>query len=303
MNSLTEARVSEIRAFNRFYTKVIGVVRDGMMDSPYSLTEARVIYELAQAGQMETAELRRLLGLDAGYLSRIMARLESDGLVARERSAADGRRQVVRLTEAGTEVFRHLDRRSAEEVKGLLAPLTEEQQQRLVGSMRSIRELLEPSGERKPYVIRPPRTGDLGWVVWRHGVLYSREYGWGPAFEQTVARICADLDFGRDAGWIAEIDGSPVGCVFCVHRDDQTAQLRMLLVEPSARGLGIGGRLVEECLRHARERGYKRIMLWTRGCLASARRIYQANGFALESEEPGVENGVPVTEQIWAREL
>jgi GNAT superfamily N-acetyltransferase len=152
-------------------------------------------------------------------------------------------------------------------------------------------------------VIRPPRTGDLGWVVHRHGALYSAEYGWGTGFEQLVARIVGDLDFSRDAGWIAEVDGERAGCVFCVRQDDTTAKLRMLLVEPSARGLGIGRRLVDECLRHAQAEGYKRIVLWTRDCLESARRIYQAAGFELDSEEKGVENGVEVTEQMWSRDL
>ncbi len=303
MSSLTEARVSEVRAFNRFYTKVIGALQAGMLDSPYSLTEVRVLFELAQTGLMETGELRGLLGLDAGYLSRILARFEGDGLVRRERSASDARKQLVRLAPAGAEVFAALDRRSADEIGRLLTGLTEEEQGRLVASMATIRRLLDGSRERAPYVIRPPRTGDLGWVVYRHGVLYSAEYGWGTEFEQLVAGIVAELDFTRDAGWIAEVAGERAGCVFYVRQDETTAKLRMLLVEPSARGLGLGRRLVEECLRHARAEGCKRIMLWTRDCLVSARRIYQAAGFELESEEKGMENGVAVTEQVWSRDL
>ncbi|NUT09698.1 MAG: MarR family transcriptional regulator, partial [Nonomuraea sp.] len=286
MSSLTEARVSEVRAFNRFYTKVIGVLQAGMLDSPYSLTEVRVLFELAHAERMETGELRGLLGLDAGYLSRILARFEGDGLIVRERSASDARKQLLRLTEAGSGTFARLDRRSAEEIERLLDGLPEAEQALLTGSMATIRRLL---GERpaRSYVIRPPRTGDLGWVAYRHGVLYSEEYGWGTEFEQLVAGIVSAFDPARDAGWIAEVDGERAGCVFCVHQDDTTAKLRMLLVEPSARGLGIGRRLVEECLRHARARGYRRITLWTRDCLVSARRIYQAAGFELESEEKG----------------
>ncbi|MEV4113588.1 helix-turn-helix domain-containing GNAT family N-acetyltransferase [Nonomuraea sp. NPDC049695] len=303
MNSLTEARVSEIRAFNRFYTKVIGVLQAGLLDSPYSLTEVRVLFELAHSAAMETGELRTLLGLDAGYLSRILTRLDADGLVARERSASDARKQLVRLTPAGAETFRSLDERSAGEIERLLAGLPEESQERLVTGMAEIRRLLGPEGGQRSYVIRPPRTGDLGWVAFRHGDLYAREYGWGTGFEQLVARIVGELDFSRDAGWIAEVDGERAGCVFCVREDETTAKLRMLLVEPSARGLGIGRRLVEECLRHARAEGYKRMTLWTRDCLVSARRIYQAAGFELESEEAGTENGVEVTEQVWSRDL
>ncbi|GAA3555338.1 helix-turn-helix domain-containing GNAT family N-acetyltransferase [Nonomuraea rosea] len=300
---MTEARVSEVRAFNRFYTKVIGVLQAGMLDSPYSLTEVRVLFELAQTEQMATGELRTLLDLDAGYLSRILTRFETDGLIARERSASDARRQVVRLTPAGSETFGGLDERSAGEIERLLSGLSEEDQRRLVAGMAAIRGALGAAGEREPYVIRPPRPGDLGWVVHRHGALYSGEYGWGIAFEQLVARIVGGLDFSRDTGWIAEVGGERAGCVFCVRQDETTAKLRMLLVEPSARGLGLGRRLVEECLRHAQAEGYKRIVLWTRDSLVSARRIYQAAGFELDSEEKGMENGIEVTEQMWSRDL
>jgi DNA-binding MarR family transcriptional regulator/GNAT superfamily N-acetyltransferase len=303
MSSLTEARVSEVRAFNRFYTKVIGILQAGMLDSPYSLTEVRVLFELAHAEPMETGELRALLDLDAGYLSRILARFEGDGLVERERSAADARKQLVRLTPAGSATFADLDRRSAKSIERLLARLPDADQERLVAGMAAIRGLLAPEPAREPYVIRPPRTGDLGWVVYRHGELYSKEYGWGTAFEQTVAKIVGDLDFSKDAGWIAEVGGERAGCVFYVREDEVTAKLRMLLVEPSARGMGIGRRLVEECLRHAKAEGCKRITLWTRDCLVSARRIYQAARFELVEEEKGWENGIELTEQWWARDL
>ncbi|NBF00008.1 MarR family transcriptional regulator [Nonomuraea sp. KC401] len=303
MGPLPEARVSEVRAFNRFYTKVIGALQAGMLDSPYSLTEVRVLFELAHAERMETGELRGLLGLDAGYLSRMLARFEGDGLITRERSAADARKQLVRLTPAGAEVFSGLDRRSAGEVERLLSGLPEPDQDRLVAAMGTIRRLLAPPAERQPYVIRPPRTGDLGWVVSRHGALYDAEYGWGAGFEQLVARIVGELDFSRDTGWIAEEGGERAGCVFFVRQDAATAKLRLLLVEPSARGMGIGRRLVEECLRHARAEGCERITLWTRDCLASALRIYQAAGFELQSQEKGMENGVEVTDQMWARDL
>ncbi|MFI6477909.1 GNAT family N-acetyltransferase [Nonomuraea sp. NPDC050663] len=303
MNSLTEARVSEIRAFNRFYTKVIGVLQSGMHGSPYSLAEGRVLFELAQAGLLETGEVRRMLGLDAGYLSRILTRFESEGLLVRERSAADARKQVLRLTAAGSQAFAELDRLSAEQVRSMLDDLPEEGQRRLARSMAAIRDVLQPGDAREPYLIRPPRSGDLGWVAWRHAEVYAREYGWGHEFEKVVLGICEGYRPGTDAGWIAEVGGERAGCVFCYEKDPETAQLRMLLVEPSARGLGIGGRLVDECVRHATASGYKRIMLWTRDCLAGARRIYEAAGFELESSEPGTENGLPVTEQIWSRPL
>ncbi|GIH96517.1 MarR family transcriptional regulator [Planobispora siamensis] len=295
--------MAEVRAFNRFYTEVIGVLDQGMLGTPYSLTEARVLFELDRQGRMEAGELRRLLGLDAGYLSRILSRFTADGLVARERSAADARRQVIVLTEAGRATFKAIDERSAQDVRALLDGLAGEDRRRLIASMATIEEILGRAPRREPYVIRPPRPGDLGWVVHRHGVLYSAEYGWGQDFEALVARIVADYvdkhDPRREAGWIAEVDGERAGCVFCVRKDDETAQLRMLLVEPSARGMGIGARLVDECLRFAREAGYRRIMLWTRDVLVSARRIYQTAGFELLQEEPGE----GFTEQIWARDL
>ncbi|MEU8249391.1 helix-turn-helix domain-containing GNAT family N-acetyltransferase [Nonomuraea sp. NPDC048916] len=281
----------------------MGILQAGMLGSPYSLTEIRVLFELAHAGRLETGELRALLDLDAGYLSRILGRFEADGLISRERSAGDARKQVVWLTEAGTATFGGLDERSSERIEQLLAGLPDERQQRLVSSMATIRELLGARPEREPYLIRPPRTGDLGWVAYRHGELYSAEWGWGMEFERLVARIVGAYDPARDAGWIAEVGGERAGCVFCVHKDDTTAQLRMLLVEPSARGLGLGRGLVEECVRHARERGYERITLWTRDCLTGARRIYEAAGFELESQERGTENGIEVNEQMWTLDL
>ncbi|MFG1944655.1 GNAT family N-acetyltransferase [Nonomuraea sp. NPDC048826] len=303
MSSLTEARISEVRAFNRFYTKVIGVLQSGMHHLPYSLTEGRVLYEVAHADSIETGELRTLLDLDAGYLSRILTRFDADGLIVRERSAADARKHVVRLSAAGREAFEALDRASTEDIGRLLAGLPEDARERLVDGMRAIRDVLDPPAGPETVLIRPPRDGDLSWVVHRHGVLYAREYGWGRTFEQTVARIVADFDPPGDAAWIAEVGGRPAGCVFYVRKPDATGQLRLLLVEPSARGLGLGRRLVDECLRHARADGRERVVLWTRDCLSSARRIYEAAGFRLDSEEKGVENGIEVNEQMWSVDL
>ncbi|HZB34125.1 MAG TPA: bifunctional helix-turn-helix transcriptional regulator/GNAT family N-acetyltransferase, partial [Streptosporangiaceae bacterium] len=240
--------IARVRAFNRFYTSVIGVLSEGLLDSPYSLTEARVIFELAQREATEVTALRRDLGIDAGYLSRLLARFETDGLITRARSAADGRRQVIRLTAVGRAAYDVLDERSAAEVHRLLQPLNGERRRRLVAAMDTIEEILAGARRPRSYVLRPLRPGDFGWVVHRHGVRYATEYGWDATFEALVARVVADYidkhDARRENAWIAEVAGEPVGCVFCVRRDDATAQLRLLLVEPSCRGMGIGTRLV-----------------------------------------------------------
>ncbi|GII59961.1 MarR family transcriptional regulator [Sphaerisporangium krabiense] len=300
--------VAEVRAFNRFYTRVIGVLGAGMHDTHYSLTEARVLFELRAHDEMETGTLRRLLGLDAGHLSRMLARFEDGGLVTRARSAADARKQVVRLGPLGAEVAAALDTASAVEVRDLLTPLTGEERRRLTSSMAAIRRILDGGGPRRePYVIRPPRPGDLGWIVHRHGVLYAEEYGWDETFEASVADIVAryvrDHDPKREACWIAEVDGEPAGSILCVREDDRTARLRLLLVEPSTRGMGIGARLVEECLSFARRAGYTRIVLMTVEVLAAARRIYQRAGFELEEQHREHAYGDEITTQTWSRDL
>lgn len=304
---ILDQRVASVRAFNRFYTELIGVLDDGLLRTPYSLTEARVIFELAQHDAAEVADLRQALAIDAGYLSRILARFQTDGLVSRQRSAADGRRQVISLTEPGRAAFETLDARAAGEVRSLLAKLTGEDQARLVTAMAAIREVLEQAPRADAYLLRPLRPGDLGWVVHRHGVRYAEEYGWDESFEALVARIVADFvdhrDPRREDAWLAEVDGEPVGCVFCTRKDDQTAQLRLLLVEPRARGMGIGGRLVDECLRFARRAGYREITLWTNDVLADARRIYQRAGFQLVDERPHHSFGHDLVGQHWSRPL
>ena len=306
-----DARVGSVRGFNRFYTNVIGVLRDGLLHTPSSLTEARVIFELAQHDATEVVDLRRAVDIDAGYLSRILARLEADGLTTRERSPADARRQVIRLTSRGRSTFETLDRRSAEEIRNLLAEHTDEDQRRLVAAMETVREVLEGPEPPRAYVLRPPRPGDLGWVVHRHGVLYAQEYGWDDTFEALVARIVAGYvehrDPRREACWIAEVDGRPAGCVFCVRQeaseDASVAQLRLLLVDPSARGLGIGSRLVEECVGFARRAGYERMMLWTNDVLVAARRIYERSGFRLVEEERHHSYGRDLVGQNWWLDL
>lgn len=302
-----DAAVAAVREFNRFYTNVIGLLRGKYLDTPYSLTESRLLFELGQREATEVTDLRRVVDIDPGYLSRILARFESDGLVARERSAADGRRQVIRLTGAGREAIAGLDTRSAEQIRGLLAGLPEDDRRRLLDAMRVITETLTESPPPRGYLLRAPRPGDMGWVVQRNGAIYAAEFGWDDSYEALVARIVADYADNRDpaveAAWIAEVDGAPAGCVFCVREDATTARLRLLLVEPWARGLGIGGRLVEEVLRFARQAGYTRITLWTNDVLASARRIYQRAGFTLDSESAHRSFGKDLTGQNWSRAL
>ena len=302
-------RIAELRAFTRFYTSVLGVLDEGLLHTPYSVTEARTMFELAQQEATDLADLRRRLGVDAGYMSRIVTRLEADGLLTRERSTVDGRRQVLRLTDQGRAVFATLDVRSAEQAAELLGRLPDPIQERVLAAMGMIRTVLgdEPAERSRTVVLRPPEPGDYGWVVARHGALYAAEYGWDASMEGLVARIAGDFvtdhDPEREAAWIAEVDGEPVGCVFCVARDETTAQLRLLLVEPSARGLGIGARLVDECLRFARRAGYASIVLWTNDVLVSARRIYEAAGFTLVEEEPHHSFGQDLVGQTWARDL
>lgn len=299
--------VATVRSFNRFYTNVIGVLHEGLVRSPYSLTEARVIFELAQRDTAEVLALRRSLDLDAGYLSRMLTRFEADGLITRERSAADARRQIIRLTRQGRAAYSMLDEGSDDEVRALLADHSEEQRRRLVAAMDTIRAVLDGAAATDSCVLRPMRPGDYGWVIQRNAVLYAREYGWDGTYETLVVRIVAgfleDHDPEREHAWIAEVDGEPVGGVFCMREDDTTARLRLLLVEPGARGRGVGGRLVDECLRFAREAGYKDMVLWTNDVLAAARRIYQRAGFELVEEAPHRSFGHDLVGQTWRRTL
>ena len=299
--------VGAVRAFTRFYTAQLSVLREGLLDTPYSMAEARIIFELNQRGSADSADLRRALDLDAGYLSRLLARFEADGLVTRRTSDADARRQTVTLTEAGRQAFELLDRRSNEQVHALLEPLSPDQTRRLTAAMDTVRELLDAGARHDAYLLRPARPGDYGWVVSRHGALYADEQGWGQRFEAYCARIVADYvekhDPERENAWIAEVDGAPAGSVFCVKRDEDTAQLRLLLLEPSARGLGIGARLVEECVRFARQAGYRRIVLFTTALQREAARIYTRAGFELLEETEGDTVAPGVREQFWAMDL
>ncbi|MGH2775154.1 MAG: bifunctional helix-turn-helix transcriptional regulator/GNAT family N-acetyltransferase [Actinomycetota bacterium] len=313
-----------IRSFNRFWTSHMGVLDAGLLDTPYSLTEARVLFELGQRGAgpqedgvgsagpqeddtMDLLRLRQELGIDAGYLSRIVKRFERAGLVDATPSPADGRRRVLRLTERGRAVFEDLDARSTKQVQDMQSRLTEEERRRLASAMATIRALVDPVPGSRASVIRQPISGDLGWVVHRHGVIYAQEFGWDETFEALVARVVAEYiderDPKRENAWIAEVDGDPVGCVFCVKESVVIARLRLLLVEPSARGVGIGERLVTECIRFARRAGYKQITLWTNDVLLSARRIYEAAGFRLIKEEPHHSFGHDLVGQDWLLDL
>jgi len=301
--------VPAVRAFNRFWTQQIGLLQAGLVDTPYSLTEARVLFELAQHETTDLADLRGALQIDAGYLTRVVARLKDAGLITARRSPEDGRRQVIRLTERGRAEFRTLDARSSEATAAMLAGVPAADRRRLMAAMATIEGTLAPRPGEPPraYLLREPGPGDLGWMVQRNGAVYAAQYGWDQSYEALVARIVADFakhhEPARERAWIAEMDGEPVGCVLCVRRDDETAQLRILLVDPAARGLGIGARLVEECVRFAGGAGYRSLVLWTNDMLVSARRLYEAAGFELVDEEAHHSFGHDLVGQTWRLDL
>ena len=299
-----ETRVEAIRRFNRLFTRRIGVLREGLLHSSYSLTEARVLFELANREELSASELVRELGLDPGYMSRTLGGLERQGLVEKVRSETDGRRRILSLTAEGEEAFEVLDSRSREEVSEMLGALSEEEQRRLLEAMRTIEGIFEKGLKfSEPFVLRPHEPGDMGWVVHRHGVLYAAEYGWDERFEALVARIVAGFIDGYDPKkercWIAEMGSDRVGCVFVVKASDTVAKLRLLLVEPEARGVGLGSRLVEECIRFARNRGYEKLTLWTNSVLDAARHIYEEHGFVLVEEEEHHSFGHDLVGQNW----
>ena len=290
MVEVPQARVDAVRRFNRFYTRRIGVLRPALYASRWSLAEVRVLYELAHASAPPTASaLAASLGLDPGYLSRILRGFVTHGYVRKTRSDRDGREIHIALTPAGRKAFAPLDRGSADETSALLAPLSDDAQVRVATAMRTIEEALADAPSHTPVVLREHRPGDIGWVIARHGALYSQEYGWDITFEALVAEIAAkfvrDFDPRFERCWIAERDGGNVGCVFIVRRSATVAQLRLLLVEPSARGLGVGRRLVDECLAFARRSGYRKMMLWTNAGLDAARHLYDDAGFRLVKED------------------
>jgi DNA-binding MarR family transcriptional regulator/N-acetylglutamate synthase-like GNAT family acetyltransferase len=297
-------RIDAVRRFNRFFTRRIGVLREGLLHTPYSLTEARILFEISHRDDLSASDLSRELGLDPGYLSRILARLGRRGLIDKVRSETDGRRRLLSLTSEGKDAFSLLDARSREEVAEMLGELSEGDQRRLLEAMQTIEGILDKGFKfSEPFFLRQHEPGDMGWVVHRHGVLYAREYGWDEHFEALVARIVADFidkyDPAKERCWIAEMGGERVGCVFVVKAGDTVAKLRLLLVEPGARGLGLGTRFVEECIRFARSRGYTTLTLWTNSVLDAARHIYEEQGFELVEEEEHHSFGHDLVGQNW----
>ncbi len=301
-----------VRRFNRFYTRQLGLLDEGLLHSQFSLTEVRVMYEVAHHAGITATELREILALDAGYLSRILRGLRRQGLVTARAPAADRRRRQLSLTERGRRTFDELDARSTEEVDAMLARLSGAERRELVAAMHGIEHLLGKSaGQADPagsgVVLRQPKPGELGWVVKRHGELYTAEYGWDADFEGLVAGIvgqfAAEHDPRVERCWIAELAGEPAGSVFLVKKSDIVAKLRLLLVEPWARGHGVGTRLVNECLRFARDAGYAKVTLWTNDVLHAARRIYQRTGFRLVEEKPHHSFGHDLVGQTWEVDL
>jgi DNA-binding MarR family transcriptional regulator/N-acetylglutamate synthase-like GNAT family acetyltransferase len=301
-------RAEAVRRFNRFYTRQIGVLQEGLLRSPFSLTEARVIYELAHHETTTATELGDELGLDAGYLSRILAEFKRRGLIDKKPSRKDGRQSLLWLTDEGQQAFAILNARSQHEIERMLTELPANDQHRLLQAMHTIEKLLAAPPEHSlPYLLRPHQPGDMGWVVYRHGVLYAEEYDWDEQFEALVAEIVANFiqnyDAKRERCWIAEMDGEIVGSVFLVKKSEEIAKLRLLLVEPKARGMGIGVRLVEECLRFARRVGYKKVTLWTNSVLSAARHIYEKAGFRLVEQDVHHSFGHDLVGETWELEL
>jgi DNA-binding MarR family transcriptional regulator/GNAT superfamily N-acetyltransferase len=300
--------VAAVRRFNRFYTRQIGLLDEGLLESPFSLTVVRLLYEIAHRPGITATDLREILALDAGYLSRMLRGLRKQGLVSARAPSSDRRQRQLALTERGRRTFGALDARSSQEVGAMLARLSRPDRRELVGAMHAIENLLGPSGGAgAELVLRDPKPGELGWVVKRHGELYAAEYGWNAEFEGLVAgivaRYVAELDPRVERCWIAELDGEPAGSVFLVRDTDAVAKLRLLLVEPWARGHGVGTRLVEECLRFARTAGYTKVRLWTNDVLDAARRIYERAGFRLVEENRHHSFGHDLVGQTWELDL
>ena len=308
MGSTLARRVAAVREFNRFYTSRIGVLDEGYLSSRFSLTEVRVLYELAHRRSATASELGRDLGIDAGYLSRILRGFARRGVLARTAARDDARKSILRLTPRGKAAVAPLEARARDQIGVMLEKVPAAEQERLVASMRAIERELKPGPRDTPKVaLRSHRPGDMGWVVERHGALYWQEYGWDETFEALVADIVAKfithLDPKRERCWIAEVDGERVGCVFCVRKSKTVAKLRLLLVEPQARGLGVGSRLVDECIRFARAAGFRELTLWTNDVLVAARRIYERAGFELVESERHRSFGKALVGQNWVLRL
>lgn len=311
--TISESDIASVRRFSRFYTRLLGTLNEDLLQSKLSLAEARVLYEIANQPQPTATEIAAELGLDLGYLSRILRAFSSAQWIRRQSPKSDRRQNRLSLTAAGQAKFETLNQRSKQQVQSLLRPLSMEQGDQLIRSMATIQSLLEPHPDSpsigaQPVILRQHRPGDMGWVIERHGLRYSQEYGWDERFEALVARITADfidqLDPEHERCWIAERNGERLGCIFLVKdresgHSSQTARLRLLLVEPSARGLGLGRTLVQQCTAFARSAGYQRIVLWTNSVLASARRIYEGEGYRLLQEKPHQNFGKNLISQDW----
>jgi DNA-binding MarR family transcriptional regulator/GNAT superfamily N-acetyltransferase len=302
--------IAIFRRFNRMYTRFIGTLNEGLLNSPYSLAEARVLYELATRDAPKAKEIADELGVDAGYLSRLLGKFERDGLLKRKASEQDGRYADLMLTARGRAAFKKLNALSEEQAETVLEGLPPSARTQLVDCMRTMEGILTRTDRRRlPYILRPHRVGDMGWIVYREGIGYAEQYGWDDTFEALVARIVdqfvTNFDPGRERCWIAEIDGQNVGHIFLVKHpgESETAKLRLLFVEPSARGVGLGDALVKECVRFARTAGYKKVVLWTQSILVGAHRIYERAGFRLVKEEPHHSFGKDLTGQTWELEL
>lgn len=303
-SAILKESISTVRHFNRFFTRQIGVLREGLLHSPYSLTEARIIFEFANRNNLTASELAKELGLDAGYLSRILNKLEQQNLIEKIRSDNDGRQRLISLTNEGQNAFALLDSRSNEEVSEMLSELSESDRIRLIEAMHTIEGILDHGFKyAEPFYLRHHETGDMGWVIHQHALLYHQEYGWDESFEALVAKICADFiisfDPQKERCWIAEMQGEQVGSIFCVKESEDIAKLRLLLVVPKARGLGLGTRLVKECIRFAKRSGYKKLTLWTNDVLVEARKIYEKNGFKLVEQERHHSFGRDLVGQNW----
>jgi DNA-binding MarR family transcriptional regulator/GNAT superfamily N-acetyltransferase len=301
-------RTGAVRRFNRFYTRQIGVLRKTYLDSPYSLGEMRVLYEIAHGDGVTASDIGRALDLDAGYLSRVLRNFEKRGMIARKASAKDARQSYLALTARGRNAFAPAEERSQHDVAAMLGRLGGGEQAKMIAAMQTIENLLDGSAAPKPdTILREPRHGDFGWMVSRHAELYAQEYGWTEPFEGLCAQIVADFvnnyDAERERCWIAEMNGENAGCVMLVKDSDEVARIRLLLVDPKARGLGLGMRLTDECARFARERGYKKITLWTHSILSAARHVYEKAGFTLTSSEPRHSWGKDVVAEFWDLEL
>lgn len=307
---MMDDRVASFREFNRFHTRLVGALNEHLLASDYTLPQVRVLYEVANAPAKMPPSARDLgeaLGMDTGYLSRIVKGLEGDGLIERVPSEQNAKRLALTLSETGRAVFDGLNAASASEAAAMLKDLSDPEQRELIGAMSKVRRLLGDGSKEATFILRDPEPGDLGWITYQHGRLYVKEYGWDWTFEALVAEIVGQFaktfDPSCERCWVAEREGEVIGSVFIVRQDDDTAKLRLLYVDASARGLGLGRRLVEETMRFARDKGYKRMILWTNDVLVSARRIYEAAGFELLEEEPHHSFGKDLVGQVWGRDL